>query len=154
MYIEKFYMGSEPLSNVIKNLIKEFENKLVVPQPGDFIKAQKEISKTTGIDKTHAIWLIVDRNIRNKELQPGDDRFFICYDQIVKNNNPLHYFNEEKPAWISSTTIPHDLAGALINITMPFWANGKTISLADPFVGTGTIFLESLKFENIEAFCR
>lgn len=63
------------------------------------------------------------------------------------NDNSFHVFDENKPAWIAHTTLPHTLAGAMINITLPWWPTHATesVTLLDPFAGTGTVFLESLK---------
>lgn len=83
---------------------------------------------------------------------PGSNRFLICYNQNVHNGNPFHLFDENKPAWVSHTTISHTLAGAMVNLTRPWVGHDihHLAKLCDPFGGTGTVWLEALKLDNCE----
>jgi len=113
----------------------------------------KEYRISNGIDQTRTIWLIVDRAIDQGAASEGNMFFYICYDQRYYNDNPFHLFDENKPAWIAHTTIPHTLTGAMINITRPYWPIRGKVVLADPFAGTGTTWLETLKDDNITVDC-
>lgn len=147
IYLEKYYLSDKRLVEVIQTLKDKHQDRLVIPIP----RAKGHNSEPS--DRKHTIWLIVDRSVGRSCRFPGDDRFLICYDQLYKNENAFQIFDENKPAWICHTTMPHTLAGALINITRPWW-NKEQIRLADPFAGTGTVWLESLKlFPKITPDC-
>ena len=100
-------------------------------------------------------WLLVDRKPKTDVRERGDEQYYILYEQSYRNENPHHLFDENKPAWIDHTTIPHTLAAAMINITRPWWkpkSNASSRILCDPFVGTGTTLLEALKL-GLEGVC-
>jgi tRNA G10 N-methylase Trm11 len=154
IYIEKYYMGSEPMVTILKRMGTHFKSGLVIPEPGDYREMHPKVRSLPGVDKHRTLWLILDHEIRSSVTHPeekpyftpSEKVYFICYEQLYLNENPFHIFDENKPAWVSHTTIPHTLAGAMINITMPGWPERTSaVSLGDPFVGTGTTWLESLK---------
>jgi len=147
-YAEKLYMQSTPLTEVISEMESDdyFSAHLDIAKAGDYhrnIKGKNE----------NSIWLIVDRTVTEESTYPSKDLFFICYDQKFINENPYHLFDENKPGWIDHTTIPHTLMGAMLNIAIPLAKKTKTktekISILDPFVGSGTTYLELLKYSNI-----
>ena len=74
-----------------------------------------------------------------------DRKFYIIYEQLFRNRNPYLLFDENKPAWLSHTTLPHSLTAAMLNITRPGWPSGQEVSICDPFGGSGTTFLEASK---------
>jgi hypothetical protein len=41
----------------------------------------------------------------------------------------------------------------MINITRPWWPAGRPVVVADPFSGTGTVWLECHKLENVKLCC-
>ncbi len=134
LYVEKMSMGSFRLSTIIIDLEKQFKDKLIVPHAGNY----QENHNFTKKDRT--IWLICDKSITSGQLSnPGPNRYYICYEQTVKNDSPLYFFDENKPAWKSHTTLPHSLTAALLNIARPM-SNIKKI--CDPFGGAGTTWLE------------
>lgn len=134
LYIEKMSLGSNRLGDVVYSISLMFPDDLDVPRPGSYKAEHKfENSEST-------LWLIGDKSISsNNILYPGSQRYYICYHQIAKNASPLYYFDENKPAWKSHTTLPHTLTAALINSTLP---HDKQKSICDPFGGTGTTWLE------------
>lgn len=144
MYIEKLTMQTEPLAKVISELKERFTGKInVIPSTGfkneNFPKGKQNI------------WLSIDKSIKPYETDsPGKDIYLICYNQLYKNENPFHEFDENKPAWIDHTTIPHTLMGAMINITVPFWKKDSDIFICDPFIGTGTTLFEALKYKELK----
>lgn len=147
-YAEKLYMQATPLTEVISEMETNdyFNKRLDIAKAGDYhrnIKGNNE----------NSIWLIVDRAVTEHSTYPSKDIFFICYDQKFINENPYHLFDENKPGWIDHTTIPHTLMGAMLNISIPIARRNKNknekISILDPFLGSGTTYLELLKFSNI-----
>lgn len=149
IHLDKFHIGNEPLTILLPELEDEFADRLVVVGPPG------HRPKTEETDQSHSLWLIVDRSLA--AAQPGftgGSRFLICYDQWWRNRNPLHTLDENKAAWVGPVTIPHALLGAMINITRP-WRRERsyTIQLADPFGGSGSTLLESLKFEDSQLRC-
>lgn len=153
IFVEKFYMGSERLVSILKEMRKEFKEFLEIPEPGDYNSKHKEFREQSDVDTSQTLWLIIDHCVSEAFRNPGEERYFICYNQQFINENPFHLFDENKPAWIAHTTIPHTLMGAMINITKPQWSTKDTVVLADPFAGTGTTFLEALKFANVSVKC-
>ena len=149
IYVEKFFMGPDSLVSVLKEVKDRFRTQLVIPEPGDYTKKHKEFRKTHDIDQSRTVWLIVDSAVEEGGVPGPRKTFYICYDQEFYNNNPFHLFDENKPAWVAHTTIPHTLAGAMINITRPHWPPEGQVVLADPFVGTGTTWLEALKDDRL-----
>lgn len=150
IHLEKFYMGSERLPSVLEFVQTELGDKIIVPPPGDYHRAHRELRNNDTVDPSRTLWLILDRAIGNGVL-PGDETYFICYDQQFINESPFHIFDENKPAWIAHTTIPHTLMGAMINLTQP-WRLGGEVLVCDPFLGTGTTWFEGLKFSSAKFF--
>jgi hypothetical protein len=109
--IEKCYMGSDDLVSILKSMRNRFGDRLVIPEAQDYRKQRRKVKNK--VDPSRTLWLIVERSISENPRNPGEKRYFICYDQLVRNENPLHLFDENKPAWIDHTTIPHTLLGAM-----------------------------------------
>lgn len=151
MYVEKLYVGDDRLVSVIREMKRRFSERLVIPPSGSFKKLHEKAKNSPEIEQDRTLWLIVDHSTGRENRHPGEEQIYILYDQLYHNENPFHIFDENKPAWVDHTTIPHTLAGAMINITRPWRKrkNRKTV-LVDPFVGTGTTWLEGLKFPESE----
>jgi tRNA G10 N-methylase Trm11 len=179
IYLEKYYVGSERLVDVLREMrsLERFKNRLLIPEPGDYKavlggkrgittnaphlhpdydpSSVKYDEAAAEVDPSKTLWLLVDYAIGEPANHRGDDRYYICYEQRYLNENPFHLFDENKPAWIAPTTIPHTLLAAMINITgLSRSPDGDQIVLADPFVGTGTTWLEACKLlPGIEQHC-
>lgn len=154
IFVEKYHMGGNRLVSVIQDIREKYADKFIVPPPGDYRRQVKEKMKHSGVDQTRTLWLIKDQSIHSTSDGRhfnGKDSFYICYEQYLKNENPLHIFDENKPGWYSHTTIPHTLMGAMINVSSP-WL-GDQASVGDPFAGTGTTFLECLKLGSASIDC-
>ena len=149
LHIEKYFIEDSSLVEVIREIQRAFPRELVVAEPGNYREAHISYRQKALLDRSRTLWLITDRSIASDGRQPGASHYFICFEQQFKNENPLHIFDENKPAWVAHTTIPHTLMGALINITRPDWPTGP-VRFADPFVGTGTSILEMCKEESAE----
>lgn len=133
IYVEKMSMGNRRLSSILREMQEKYEHKLFIPEAGSY-----EDKHNFYLGKT--IWLISDRSLSRGQIRtPGSHRYYICYEQSLKNESPFYYFDENKPAWKSHTTIPHSLTAALINAARPISADGV---ICDPFAGTGTTWLE------------
>lgn len=135
LYVEKMSMGGSRLTYILQEIRDDvyLKNYISIPEAGNYLEHQKFHSKNT-------IWLITDRSTSGGQINnPGQQRYYICYHQEYKNDSPFYYFDENKPAWKSHTTLPHSLTSALLNIARPFINNGK---ICDPFCGTGTTWFE------------
>jgi len=150
--VEKYHMGTSTLVEVISELGTNLKGLLEIPIPGNF-KVTHNKFNIKNIDKSRTIWLIMDRNIDENTYLPGIDPYYICYDQHFINHNPYHIMDENKPAWNSHTTVPHTLVGAMINLSKEWCPTNRKICLVDPFSGTGTTCLESMKYSNIKIEC-
>lgn len=148
---EKYFIGSKPLVRVLQELRASAKETIFVAPAGDY-REHGDLRRKHDLLPERTIWLMIDRVIGQHRGHPGDQQVLICYDQVYKNQNPLHIFDENKPAWVAHTTIPHTLAGAMLNITRPLWPN-KDVAIYDPFSGTGTTALEALKFPNVKLTC-
>lgn len=135
LYVEKMNMGSFRLTTILQEIRDDsfLKQYLSIPEAGNYNEHQNFNSKET-------IWLISDRSTSGGQISnPGQQRYYICYQQEYKNDSPFYYFDENKPAWKSHTTLPHSLTTALLNIARPFINNGR---ICDPFCGTGTTWFE------------
>ena len=134
IYIEKMSMGAYRLADIVEDMRSKYAGRLVIPEPGSYRENQNFESKRT-------VWLICDRSLSSGSMSnAGRGRYYICYEQSLKNKNPLFWFDENKPAWKSHTTMPHSLTAALLNITRPFTDD---IRICDPFGGTATTWIEA-----------
>lgn len=147
IHVEKFYMSSDHLVTVFREMQTIFEGRLKIPNPGSYLR--EHVGEH---DRDHTLWLVLDHNPGGAPRRRGEHPYFICYDQQFLNENPFHIFDENKPAWIAHTTIPHTLLGAMINLTRPFWRRDQTV-ICDPFVGSGTTWLEAQKFSGVDVLC-
>jgi len=159
IYEEKFFMGKTSLMNLLKEIEEKYLDKLIIPLRGNFKEEHEKIIKDykNEIDRNSTLWLIIDFSTKENTAERGNSRYYICYEQMYINENQFQIFDENKPAWKSSTTLPHNLASAMINIALANNSNiynkdiGEII-LGDPFVGTGTIWFESLKYKFIKSY--
>ncbi len=136
IFVEKMSMGANRLSEVVDTMRDKFTENLEIPKPGSYLQEHQ-------FNSSSCLWLISDRSLSSaNSSNPGRDRYYICFEQIYRNENPFFIFDENKPAWKSHTTMPHSLTAALINSTgLP----DGNLTLSDPFGGTGTTWLESLR---------
>lgn len=153
IYMEKFFMGRDSLVSVFREIRTLFARHLEIPEPGNFRIKHKDFRELPNVDATRTLWLIKDYGIEPNSLRKTSEPFFICYDQQYVNDNHFHIFDENKPAWVSHTTIPHTLLGAMVNIARPYLPTSRPAILCDPFVGTGTTWLEGLKHDHLQFRC-
>ncbi|NTU95326.1 MAG: hypothetical protein HGA52_04670 [Bacteroidales bacterium] len=157
VYVEKYYMKGCSLVSLMNYIKEVLGEELYLPGAGSY---KIHHNKPKGVDKDVALWLVIDKSVDNHNTQhPGRDKYYICYEQRYVNENPLHIFDETKPAWKSSTTLPHTLASAMINIakgqvkkTNQNKKADQKIRICDPFMGTGTIYMECLKYDDVQVF--
>jgi 16S rRNA G966 N2-methylase RsmD len=136
--VEKMNMGVSRLVSVLEEMRTTYGDRLDIPPPGDYrLKHPREAKNT--------LWLVADSSVGATDLRaPGKDRYLVSYDQWYYNDSPFAIFDENKPAWVSHTTIPHTLFAAMLNVTKP-WRGTSSVKIADPFAGTGTAILEAAK---------
>lgn len=154
---QKSFLQSFRIADVIEAMRAQFKGQLIIPEPGDSTVDEDLIlynrSHNTAFLAENCIFLIMDHSINSGTSARGNRHYIVCYDQQCINENPFHAFDENKPAWFDHTTLPHTLAGAMINITRPYWPkklNGARISFFDCFAGSGTTLLEAIHHEDIE----
>jgi hypothetical protein len=149
IHIDKAHMSDKSMVDVVRLLRSDFNDKLEVAEPDSF-------RRKAGVSRERTIWLVSDYGIQRLLGESGEERmararrrYYICYDQLYDNKNPFHIFDENKPAWIAHTTIPHTLMGAMINVTVPDWESSEA-RIADPFIGSGTTWVEAWKFPDAQ----
>jgi SAM-dependent methyltransferase len=150
LHLEKFYVEGASLPKVLIKIGNAFSATIFVPPPGDYHRTHIALRGQQQVDEDRTIWFIVDYGVGPNGERLAQ-RYLICYDQLLANQCPFQLFDENKPAWVAHTTIPHSMMRAMLNLSLP-WQDGK-VSLCDPFVGTGTTWLEALKFEDANAIC-
>ncbi len=149
VHIEKAAFRTERLVDVVEKLKESMSDILVFGGGKDYRLDREEHSARGDVDLSRTIWLVQDRSVGEPCEQPGPSRYYACYDQLFRARNAVHQFDENKPAWQDHTTLPPSLAGALLNIVRRPARAEKPLSVADPFVGTGTSLLETLRFRNM-----
>lgn len=135
LYLEKMSMGTLRLSKIIDDCKSELKHrsKIEIPVPHSDSEDKLNNNKNT-------LWLISDKSVSENNIKiPGNTRYYILYFQTLKNSSPFYFFDENKPAWKSHTTLPHSLTASLLNISRPLSINAI---ICDPFSGTGTTWLE------------
>jgi hypothetical protein len=148
--VDKQYMQSAPhvavsLASIVNEMKVKYKDRLIFYGSGPYRKYHPNSSETT-------MWLLRDHAINvNDSKKPSEHAYYICYHQIYYNESPFVLFDENKPAWVAHITIPHTLLAAMINITKP-WERKSATVIGDPFAGTGTAWLESIKEPG--AFCQ
>ncbi len=166
VYVEKFYMDAKRLVDVLKEIQRTFRKRLTFRQHGITRNGDNQAEFPTDVEETEealerrisTIWLLVDHSVGQELRHRGDDRYYICYEQQYMNDNAFYLFDENKPAWLAPTTIPHTLVSAMLNLaglSRVASSKGPKTVLADPFVGAGTTWLEALKFgaANLQLRC-
>ncbi|HLY61048.1 MAG TPA: hypothetical protein VKV95_09890 [Terriglobia bacterium] len=145
VFLDKYYVGNESLVSVLKDLRKQFAGRLDVPEHDHYKKLLEDAETVNNMPGSiSTIWLLVDRRPGPELRNPSDRQYFLCYFQEFRNENSLLIFDENKPAWIDHTTLPHSLTAAMINVTRPWWSSPE-VTIGDLFAGTGTTLLECLK---------
>ena len=151
---QKFYLGREPLVRALQSLKRgKLAKHVIVIRSSRTPREVKSSAHPKRFDRTRSLWLISDRSTAKEITTPGHNRFVICFEQHFKNCNPTHIFEENKPAWVSQTTIPHSLMGAMINLTKPYWRSKGKILCGDPFAGSGTTWFEAEKHKRVICVC-
>ncbi|TGK92553.1 hypothetical protein [Leptospira levettii] len=150
IYISKYFFKELSIDEILIKLEKNLKANCIFPSPGNYKSFTIEKKNDTNIEKNKAIWLVSDKGI----LDSSDkSRYFCCYEQLFINRNPFHLFDENKPGWNNHITIPHTLAGAILNISLSTLINKKkTLSICDPFAGSSTFLIEALKYKNVKLF--
>lgn len=147
MHINKAYLRQDPLHQVLTDIVN-CRPASVCMAPSDYRKSKSYFQGHFPKSQMVTLWVISDFGYSVPALNPSNERFLICYRQRFKNENLYHIYEENKPAWASHTTLPHTLAGAMINVVRPWLPKGAQI--CDPFSGSGTIFLEAQKFTDLQ----
>lgn len=144
----KAYVGSTRLHELVNEIGDSLKRTLIIA-PSNYKESAAEFQKEFPGDEMNTIWIINDFAHKLPERFPGERKFYVAYLQEYKGSNYYHFYDENKPAWASHTTLPHSLAGALINLARPHFPRSRPAQIADPFCGSGTTFLEAQKFENV-----
>lgn len=146
--VSKAYVGSKKLYEVIDE-IAELHSEQVIVAPSNYRKTKSEFEEHFPGQKQNTIWIISESEHRLPDRFPSEKKYYIVYLQKYKNSNYYHLYDENKPAWASHTTLPHSLAGAMLNLARPWFDQASKISIADSFCGSGTLLFEAQKFGDI-----
>ena len=150
----KIFVDGSPIYRVISHIVEDNSKlncKLQFIPPGEFHETNK-----SNPNNDQFIWIVSESGIdQGPNLDYGarhksSKRYVSIFSQEYLNGCPFQILDENKPAWVNQTTLPHALAKAMINLTLPNWNKNEKITISDPFVGTGTTALESLKFEKVK----
>jgi tRNA G10 N-methylase Trm11 len=152
---------------LLKISSNEKANIYVAPGLDNFKKERKLAVEKNNCTKGKTIWLILDHGCDYRSdihyMVQEQSTYLICYEQYYINDYPLHVIKERKPGWVESITLPHTLSTALLNIASAGYGiynrgDNQTLEVLDPFVGSGTVLLDSLlkwhsnvKFTGVDA---
>jgi tRNA G10 N-methylase Trm11 len=151
--LRKHYFERETLPNFLTWLQKNFEN-LIIPRGVGSYDDDRAYSLQCGADEKVSIWFVTDSGVkydpRERIAEKSKDLFIITYAQTHYNHNQFNVFKERKPAWAASTTLPHSLSAAMVNVAkhhVELNAGTKDekqkIVVLDPFCGTGTTLFDA-----------
>jgi len=154
--LRKHYFDRIPLLVFLNELKDEYGDRIIIPSGNQSFLEERRRAKAcdaaasaAAADPECTIWFITDSGVgydrnnlvvnRNKEI------FIFVYAQLYRNSNQLVIFKERKPAWVSSTTLPHTLSGAMVNIAIANLPEDRRESplVMDPFCGTGTVLFDA-----------
>lgn len=144
----KMYVGSDPLEaalHEVANLVEETGLKCQLALSNDYRTDLQEFHDQLSPHDVRSWFMIIDSDVNSRQRFPMDKKYFVFYEQLFANRSRYQWFDENKPAWVSHTTLPHSLASAMINLTRPFWRHNRPIRLCDPFGGSGTVYFEAQK---------
>ena len=144
IHVEKAWFRTQRLVDVIGTLKEQMPDLVFGAGRGFRADHDTQIGQDD-IDRARTLWLIQDHGIGNPPEQRGVDRYYVCYDQLFYAQNAVHLFDENKPAWHDHTTLPPSLAGSLVNIIRTPERHEASLSIVDPFAGTGTSLLEVIR---------
>lgn len=144
IHISKSYLSETPLHQFILSYVDDNSDKGVAA-PTNYKESRARFATKFPEKEMVTLWIISDTAITSSANETLGERYLICYRQLYKNDNPYHHYEENKPAWVSHTTLPHSLAGAMVNVARP-WLPTQNPVICDPFCGSGTIYLEAQKF--------
>ena len=160
IFKHKNFMGSILLSDLVGAVSKsEKDGESLFYVIGEQIDVSTALSQYKKQYQTYfqppcTIFLVKDASIAPNG-DAGNEHYYICYVQLLTNDNPFYHFQEDKPGWLSMVTTPHSLAAAMINIARRSWHNDsrrdgrhRPITIWDPFCSTGTIPFEIAKLGN------
>jgi len=161
IHLEKHHFGNQFFLNFLAILQNDFPDSVYIP-PG--VKTYTEEREEARSDKKCAddctIWFVTDSGFsfdRAGVTSKNKMMYLIAYAQSHLNFNQLNIFKERKPGWLASTTLPHTLSAAMVNIARHQWRLNRTERserkdapvretpvIIDPFCGTGTTLFDAL----------
>ncbi len=157
LHMAKASIGQRPLIEALSEIPNNEQVRSVaqidVAKPGSYKRALFEAKEALGNDVLRTWFWIMDSAVGRSTRLPDDKKYYILYEQMFKNQNAYHWFDENKPAWVSHTTLPHTLAAAMINVTRPWWPTKGRTTMCDPFGGSGTVYLEAQKHAGLQVQC-
>lgn len=121
IFMEKSHMSGERLVSIISEMRKIFSNQLEIPKSGNFRSQHRKALRDPNDQNDRILWVLLDQSVNKKDIRhPGDESFFICYEQRYINRNQIHI--ENQPARVAHVTFPDILAGAVISIAKSMMA--------------------------------
>ena len=147
---EKFFIEGLTVREALYKMIDEDEEG-VLRNHLHISMENKEDGIHERLEKEISFWMVQDyetKYIKEKDVYlQGDKSYIIIYAQYLINLNPAHILKEFKPGWVRPNTIPHTLAGSMVQVALSSWffLNGdkRPPKILDPFCGTGTFLLEA-----------
>lgn len=146
-HMSKAYVGQERLYKFLSEFV-ELHDEDVCMAPTNYEISREMFRGKFPDHNPSAVWIITDFCLRDDELVAASQKNILAYRQTFKNENFYHFYEENKPAWASHTTLPHTLAGAMLNLARR-WLPAGDVLVCDPFSGSGTVFLEAQKFTGL-----
>ena len=146
----KHYIEQEQLLNFLMRLEALFPQSLCTPGGATDYSYERRISLRDGATSDCTIWFVTDYGITIDDIHRAVHRsreiYIVIYAQYYFNNNQLTIYKERKPAWFQSTTLPHTLSAAMINIARHYSDLKRSVAIQlilDPFCGTGTTLFDA-----------
>jgi hypothetical protein len=170
--LRKHYVQGLPLLTFLSLVQDNFlTGKIIVANGTKDYSDERKDAVANDADPECTLWFITDSSVKvdmQQAVTKGHEIYLVAYAQLFYNYNQLNIYKERKPGWVASTTLPHTLSAALINIAryqkrlmdseLQHHIDGVTefakdtptpIVILDPFCGTGTTLFDAiLRLEN------
>lgn len=140
----KCHLGGMQVKDAFREILAAAPHALVVHDP---------VVDGEDVESPSMLWLLCDGKLQPDMRKSNDKRYYVLYQQLWRNANQFIVFDEGMPGWKANETIPHSLVSAALNLALPSRPELKavsSVSLIDPFVGTGTTVLQCLKYDHID----
>lgn len=158
LQIDKYYIEQKPLNSEVTRIFNDKSKGSIgsklkwIDSYGLSAFQTKPLTYFTdeGVKQDRIVWLFVEHGLDKSGNKRKNKKYYVFYEQLYRNTSTYYLYDEDKPAWKAPETIPPSLDAAMLNISMASRGLSTETTVNDPFCGSGTTLLESLKYKKVE----